>query len=169
MDVFAVSAAASTEGGASRFYIIRAALFFGIFQWAMALFGYLLGEACSGYIESFDHFIAFFLLAFVGAKMIRGAFDESGGADVRGFKALLMLSFATSLDALAVGASFQMLDRQIWLPAIVFGVVSFVVSVVGFGLGRAIGALFEKRAQIAGGIVLIAIGTHILIEHLRAA
>ncbi|MDR3163033.1 MAG: manganese efflux pump MntP family protein [Helicobacteraceae bacterium] len=169
MDVFVVSAAAPAGGGASRFYVFRAALFFGVFQWAMAIFGYLLGEACSGYIESVDHFVAFFLLAFVGAKMIRGAFDKGGGAGVGGVKALLALSIATSLDALAVGASFQMIDRAIWLPAVVFGVVSFAVSIAGFWFGGVIGALFKKRAQIIGGVVLIAIGAQILVEHLRAA
>ena len=169
IDAFAVSVGAGISRDLKRFHAIRASLFFGLFQFLMPVAGWYLGSTFAAFMQAFDHWIAFGLLAFIGGKMIlenlRGA--ESSG-DVRSLSNLLVLAVATSIDALAVGLSFSVLGHGIWFPAALIGGITFAVCLVGFGFGHLVGALLQKWAGIAGGLVLIGIGLKILIEHFVA-
>jgi putative Mn2+ efflux pump MntP len=129
------------------------------------------------YIETYDHWIAFGLLVFIGGKMLIEGFEPPKqtreadntarrAGDIRGFSALLTLSLATSIDALAVGVSFTILGQEIWSSAALIGGITFVVCLVGFGFGKRIGRFLGKWAERAGGLVLIAIGVKILLEHI---
>lgn len=173
MDAFAVSVCKGLC--MKRLYWSRAlliALFFGVFQGVMPLIGWALGSAFASVIEPIDHWVAFILLALIGAKMlIDGIRDqdevdcstEPGRVDL---KELFMLAIATSIDALAVGISLAFLGVNIILAACIIGVTTFVLSLIGVGIGRVFGSRFERGATIAGGIVLILIGLKILLEHL---
>jgi putative Mn2+ efflux pump MntP len=169
MDAFAVSV---TSGIAIRRlrveHAVRIALFFGTFQAAMPVVGWLAGLGLSGYIASVDHWVAFGLLTLIGCKMLYEAFSLSPDerkSDPLSIQVLLVLSIATSIDALAVGMSFALLKVSIVTPALVIGAITFALSLLGVLLGGRLGGLFAKRAEIAGGLVLIAIGIRILIEH----
>ncbi len=147
------------------------ALFFGVFQAGMPVIGYILGSKFQRYIESVDHWVAFFLLALTGGQMIyealSGGEDEGGGKkDVLNIKELFVLAIATSIDALAVGITFAILDGVgIVSAAATIGIVTFVISFAGVVIGNAFGAKYEKKAQFAGGAVLVLIGAKILLEH----
>lgn len=149
--------------------VLRLSFAFGLFQFVMPFIGWLAGSTVVGLIESFDHWIAFALLAVVGGKMIREGFeaesDEGKGDRTRGWP-LFLLSIATSIDALAVGFSFSLLKTPIALPAVIIGAVCFVMTAVGMVFGKALKKIFGKKVEIAGGLVLIGIGVKILIEHL---
>ncbi len=149
--------------------VLRLSLAFGIFQFVMPLAGWLAGSTVVSLIDNFDHWIAFALLAVVGGKMIREGFEkESDGekADqTRGWP-LFLLSIATSIDALAVGFSFSLLKNPILLPAVIIGIVCFAMTAVGMIFGKGLARIFGKKVEILGGLVLIAIGVKILIEHL---
>jgi manganese efflux pump family protein len=141
--------------------------------------GWLLGSTFSAYIRRYDHWVAFALLAFVGGKMIKESFEakdpascsdeERHKSDIRDFKTLMLLSVATSIDALAVGLYYSVLGSPILGPAAIIGVVTFALCLVGAEFGKRIGARFEHWAELAGGIVLMGIGTKILVEHLMKA
>lgn len=148
-------------------------LYFGIFQAFMPLLGYLLGVQFQDFIKSIDHWIAFALLTIIGFNIIR----ESRKEDVHNeenyafptsklsFKLMSVLAFSTSIDALAVGVSFAFLEVHI-VPAILFiGLVTFFISIFGVKMGNTFGAKFKTNAEFAGGIILILIGIHILLEH----
>ena len=144
------------------------ALSFGAFQALMPLLGWLLGRSFADRITEIDHWIAFGLLLLIGAKMIREAVSPSDeeDSDGIGLRELLVLSVATSIDALAVGISFAFLDVSI-IPAVaLIGVITAVVTAIGVVIGRRAGGRFGRPAEIAGGVVLILIGTRILLEHL---
>jgi len=148
------------------------ALFFGGFQALMPLIGWLLGSQFAEYIEAFDHWIAFILLAIIGGKMIweviKGEEDgcETCGEDKLDLKQLLVMAIATSIDALAVGITFAFLRVSI-LPAVsLIGVTTFVLSFIGVAIGNRFGSKYKSKAELAGGIVLILIGLKILLEHL---
>ena len=137
----------------------------------MPVIGWLVGNAFAVYVTAVDHWIAFALLAFVGGKMLWDAFHDEGEedesvADRLDLCELFMLAIATSIDALAVGISFSFLQIDIVVAALIIGCTTFVLSLVGVVVGNRFGARFEKPSQIAGGIVLIAIGLKILLEHL---
>ncbi|MDR0388940.1 MAG: manganese efflux pump MntP family protein [Spirochaetaceae bacterium] len=172
LDAFAVSVCSGISMRNSlRFYAVRASFFFGLFQFLMPLAGWYLGGTFSSYIEAYDHWIAFGLLAFVGGKMLKESRaiqkeESKKYADIRNLKVLFTLALATSIDALAVGLSFKLLERPIWGFAAFIGAVTFVVCLVGFEFGKRIGFLFKKWAQIAGGLILIGLGITILIDHL---
>ena len=147
-----------------------AGLWFGAFQALMPLVGYFLGSTLREYVEAFDHWIAFALLLVIGANMIREAIfaDGEGESENGDFKAktMLPLAVATSIDALAVGVSFAMSEVNI-IPAVtVIGCVTLAISALGVLAGHIIGERFGRSAQIAGGIILILIGTKILLEDL---
>lgn len=145
------------------------ALFFGGFQTLMPLIGWCLGVHFEKYITSIDHWIAFCLLAFLGVKMIsdiRSESEETGVAKRMSLKELIILSVATSIDALAVGVSFAFLDTDIVMASLVIGVITFVLSFAGVCIGLIIGGKCCKFAQIAGGAILILMGTKILFEHI---
>lgn len=149
--------------------ILRLSLAFGLFQFVMPLIGWLAGSTVVDRIQSFDHWIAFALLVLVGGKMIREGFekesDEQKTDQTRGWP-LFLLSIATSIDALAVGFSFSLLKTDLLFPAAIIGVVCFVMTAVGMIFGKGLARIFGRKVEILGGLVLIAIGMKILIEHL---
>lgn len=150
-------------------YVI--ALFFGVFQAVMPLLGYLLGTGFSEYIERYDHWIAFVLLAFIGGKMALEAIREKDGeaeekTDTLSIGELTILAVATSIDALAVGITFAFLKVNILPSVLLIGVTTFALSLGGVLLGNRFGAKYKSKAEIAGGVILILIGLKILLEHL---
>ncbi len=171
MDAFAVSICKGLSmQKIDKKYTLCIGLAFGGFQAIMPLTGYLLGSQFAGYIERFDHWIAFILLAFIGFNMIRESREEEeeeekpfAGVNV---KELLILAVATSIDALAVGVTFAFLEVSI-VPAItLIGCTTFVISVAGVYVGNVFGARYKSRAELTGGVILILIGLKILLEHL---
>lgn len=169
MDAFAVSVCKGLSvPRAKKSHLIITGLYFGGFQALMPPIGYLLGVNFRHMITSVDHWIAFILLALIGVNMIREAREESEELDASfSVKAMLPLAIATSIDALAVGITFAFLHVQI-VPAITFiGVTTFILSVIGVKIGNLFGAKYKSYAEIAGGIVLILLGTKILLEHLE--
>ena len=171
MDAFAVALAASLAlNPVTKGQVFRFAFHFGLFQAMMPVIGWLAGTAVYQYISAVDHWIAFGLLAFVGGKMIYGALSpeesERASSDpTRGWD-LIILSVATSIDALAAGLSIGMLGGVILLPAVIIGLVAAALTVVGMMLGGKIGGLWGKKVEVIGGLVLIAIGIRIVVEHL---
>jgi Predicted membrane protein len=149
--------------------ILRLASAFGAFQFIMPIIGWLAGLTVVGIIADYDHWIAFALLAYVGCKLIWDALkkeEEKETNDQTKGLPLLLLSIATSIDALAVGFSFSLLKTDIILPALIIGVVCFLMTTTGMLFGKGLARIFGKKVGIFGGIVLIAIGVKILIEHL---
>ena len=168
MDAFAVSVCKGLSVKKIKLkHCLIAGVYFGGFQALMPLIGWLLGRQLEGLIKSFDHWIAFVLLALIGANMIREAFgDEESQDSSFSPKTMLPLAVATSIDALAVGVTFAFLDVSILPAALCIGVTTFALSVVGIRTGAVFGAKFQSKAEIAGGAVLIIMGLKILIEHL---
>lgn len=170
MDCFAVAISAGTTGRSFRLKnLLYMALSFGIFQSLMTLFGWLAGNSFILLIKNFDHWIVFGLLVFIGGKMLKEGLEKNSEeqSDYTTGKALIWLSFATSIDALAVGVSFSVMKNGILMPVILIGVVSFVFTLIGGAIGKKVGQMFGKRAEILGGLILIGIGVKILIEHLK--
>lgn len=172
VDAFAVALAAGVSlCSVSRRQTFRLAWHFGFFQSAMNIIGWAGGLTVRTLIERFDHWVAFGLLALVGSHMIYEAlFDHSAernGKDPTRGRTLVILAVATSIDSLAVGLSFSVLNIAIWLPALIIGVVATLLTAVGLHLGCVLGASSKlgRRAEVAGGLVLIAIGVKILAEH----
>ncbi len=174
MDAFAVAIATGvTLNPLTARHIFRLSFHFGLFQALMPTIGWFAGSAVHGYISAFDHWIAFGLLAFIGGRMLWGAVheDDEGGSvphDPTSGWSLLVLSVATSIDALAVGLSLAMIGSPIVVPAVVIGVVAASFTAVGMVLGRRIGAAWGKRVEVVGGLILIGIGVKIVVEHLCA-
>ena len=153
----------------SRKQIIVASLSFGIFQALMPVLGWLAGQTLVGLIADYDHWLAFALLAFIGGKMVWESFRKENDdckTDITKPGTLLTLSIATSIDALAVGLTFAFLEVNIAVAAGVIGITAFLVSVLGFVLGKKAGTALGKRAELIGGLILIAIGLRILLSHL---
>lgn len=143
-------------------------LYFGIFQGGMPLIGYFVGSRFSKWIMDFDHWIVFLLLLAVGAHMIHESRnEESCPTSSVGPKEMFPLAIATSIDALAVGISFAILDVEVFSAASLIAATTFVLSFIGVQMGCALGSKFQSKAELAGGIVLIAIGLKILLEHLN--
>jgi manganese efflux pump family protein len=170
MDAFAVCLGAGTQKRTSGPRpIFRLAFHFGLFQFFMPVIGWFAGTTIVQYISAYDHWVAFGLLAFVGIRMVRSGFDPNSDAQKndpsRGWN-LVLLAFATSIDALAIGFSLGLVGVTIWYPAVVIGVVTGLVSWLGILLGNRLGAKFGKRMEIIGGIILILMGVRILLSHL---
>lgn len=169
-DCFAVSLSASiTDRTLSRWQGLRLAAFFGFFQALMPLIGWLAGRTIVDLIASYDHWVAFGLLAFVGGKMLWEVIHREVGEAKVGISQgwmLLTLSLATSLDALAVGLAFAFAETSIWLAAPIIGGVCFIISAIGFLVGKKLSSVIGKRAEAIGGIILIGIGIRILLTHL---
>ena len=168
MDCFAVSCTAGlTQPNLKWRNILLFSFSFGFFQAMMPLLGYLLGVTISQFISRFAPWIAFAILTFIGGKMIWEAVRDNGETmvDMTSLKRVLILSVATSIDALAVGFSFSLLeDTSISLTVIMIGIVSFLASIIGYNLSRILGKRMKANiAEIVGGIVLIGIGIHILL------
>lgn len=170
MDAFAVAMCKGACYGKSHQQATPIiALSFGFFQALMPLIGYLLGSSFIDSIQSVDHYIAFGLLLFLGLKLIREAIQTKGEELVctpLGFAELMMLSLATSIDALAAGIALAALTVNIWKAISGIGVVTFLLSYLGVEIGRRFGSKYQTKAQFTGGIVLILIGVKVLIEHL---
>jgi len=170
MDAFAVSLAAGSVLQPVTFrHCFRLGFHFGLFQGLMPILGWLAGMTVQSFIAAWDHWIAFGLLAYIGWRMIHEALsdeDDRPATDPSRGMTLVMLSIATSIDALAVGLTLAMIEVTIWLPALVIGVVACLFSVVGVLLGHRIGAVWGKRVEVVGGLVLVAIGTKILVSDL---
>lgn len=170
MDAFSV--AISVGAARSRLNLaaaMRLASSFGLFQFGMPIIGWYAGRTVASLISDYDHWVAFALLTIVGLHMIKESFDKrekTRSSDPTKGWLLLVLSVATSIDALAVGLSFAFLETGILYPSVIIGVVCFVMTAIGTVFGKKIGSLFGKRAEIVGGVVLIAIGVKILIEHM---
>lgn len=169
MDAFAVSVAAGIRVTAlDRGHVLRLALSFGFFQFLMTVLGWLAGRGLSQWLTAVDHWVAFGLLLLIGAKMLWDSFrtdDTSCKDPTRGWM-LLTLSVATSIDALAVGLSLALIAVSIWTASIVIGVVAALLSAVGAVFGSRLGCRFGVWAERFGGLVLIAIGVKILVDHL---
>ena len=171
MDAFAVALASSVVlrkvSGRQQF---RLAFHFGFFQFLMPVIGWLAGSVMAGWLEAVDHWAAFGLLALIGGKMIYEALkkDQSKRVVTDPTKGLTLvaLSVATSIDAFAVGLSLAFLGVSIWHPSVVIGVVAAAMTLIGLRIGARLGARFGRGMEIVGGLVLIAIGARILIEHL---
>lgn len=173
MDAFAVAIAKGLKMPRVNYrHAAVIALFFGAFQAAMPLLGWLLGSRFRQGIEAFDHWIAFTLLAFIGGKMIYEALrgngdDTQSDAYALDLKELTILAVATSIDALAVGITFALLpETNIWLSITLIGCTTFLLSFAGVAVGNRFGMRYRKRAELFGGGVLIFIGLKILLEHL---
>lgn len=150
----------------------RLAFHFGLFQFLMPILGYFLGSMFAGYIRAWDHWVAFALLAFLGGKMLYESFqkDEDGaspdGKDPTRGRSLILLSVATSLDAMAVGLTLAFLKVEIWTPAISIGIITASLSLLGIFIGQKLGDRFGKPMERIGGLILIGIGAKIVLEHL---
>ena len=142
----------------------------GLFQAGMPVVGYFIGASLHEYIEQVDHWVAFILLVCIGGNMLKEAFanEEPKPADASfGFKTMLLMAIATSIDALVVGVALAMDETSdIWISAAVIGIITFVLSAAGVKLGSVFGKKYEKKARIAGGVILILIGLKVLLEHL---
>ena len=171
MDAFSVAIGVSiTLGGTSRRQTFRLAWHFGLFQALMPIIGWAAGISVRPWIERWDHWLAFVLLIVVGGRMIfeslRGDNGEPTRTDPTRGWSLVVLSIATSIDALAIGLSFAALGVQVWAPAAVIGATAALMTVLGTLGGRALGARFGSRMATVGGIVLIGIGVWIVFDHL---
>lgn len=170
MDALAVSLCIGTAGQiATRRGKIRLAAHFGIFQSGMTALGWVAGATIVSYVKNFDHWIAFALLAYVGINLIRAGLDKDSKAfeqDPSTGKVLVMLSFATSIDAFAVGLSISFLGVPILLSVVMIGLVAFLLSAVGLLAGIRLGKFFGKRMEIVGGLILIGIGVRVIFTHL---
>ena len=164
----------SEEVKDEKWWIIRMALLFGLFQAMMPLIGWLGISHFQTYMEAYDHWIAFTMLGFIGGRMVWESFgsDEEQHFNPRKLRTQLLLAIATSIDALAVGISFACTGYtavgQLTLPLIIIGVVSFLFSLIGYRLGARFGRSIAHRLkpELFGGIILIGIGVKILMEHL---
>lgn len=170
MDASAVSLVAAASGYAKDpRSVFRLSFHFGLFQFLMPIIGWMLGRSVVRYIFSIDHWIAFCLLAFVGIKMIRSGLkppEQSLKNDPSRGNTLVMLSIATSIDALAIGLSLAVLKVNIWYPSAVIGLITAVLSLTAIKLGNRMGILLGHRMEIVGGIILVAIGLRILVSRL---
>lgn len=143
-------------------------LYFGIFQAVMPVIGYFLGTTFEKFITYVDHWVAFILLVGIGINMVKEAFNKESenrndNVDV---KTMLVLSIATSIDALTIGITFACLKIHIVMPVITIGLITFIISAIGVKIGNRFGDKYEKKAEIMGGVILILLGIKILLEHL---
>jgi len=148
------------------------ALFFGIFQAIMPILGWISGMQLQNLVSTLAPWIAFLLLLAIGLKMIYESFhmenEDPEKCGIFSFKELFILAIATSIDAFAVGISFAFLEMSIWVPVLIIGIITFILSFIGVYIGKRMGHLFESKIEIIGGLILIGIGFKILLEHLLA-
>ena len=168
MDAFAIAICKglSVERAEPK-HLLSAGLWFGGAQAVMPLLGYLLGSGFQSIVDHVDHWIAFVLLAFIGINMIRESREECEHVDSSfSARAMFPLAIADSIDALAVGVSFAFLEVKILPAVLLIGVVTFLFSAAGVKIGNRFGAKYRAKAELAGGIILILMGTSILLEGL---
>ncbi len=168
MDAFAVSIGLGVKNREfNKSLALKAALFFGIFQGLMPLFGYLASIGLGSFIESVDHWVAFFLLALIGGKMLYESFEENTEDEISIItnKVLLLLAVATSIDAMAAGFTLNLMELDPLFSMVIIAAVTFIFSYLGVFIGSKGGSFLEDKAEKLGGIVLIGIGVKILVEH----
>lgn len=171
MDAFAVSIAVGSrlDRIAPR-PLFRLSFHFGLFQFMMPIIGWFVGSQIARYIRHYDHWLAFLLPAYIGIKMIRESrkHDEKRESltDLTSKWSLIILSVATSIDALAIGFSMALLNVAILFPSVIIGIVAAAMTAVGMVFGRKLGARFGKKMEFVGGLILIAIGISIVVGHL---
>jgi len=170
MDSFSVSITRGFTNTKTTLSIeaLKTGFFFGLFQAVMPIIGWLAGLSFIDLISGFDHWIAFGLLCFIGVRMIYESISKESKKVVNSssLKVLLILSIATSIDALAVGLSLSFLETSIITPAIIIGIITFSLSFLGVFIGKKFGSYFEKIG-VLGGVILIVIAINILVEHLE--
>ena len=170
MDAFAVALGVGVSvSPLTRRHYFRLGFHFGLFQALMPILGWLVGRTVQSYIVDYDHWIALTLLGLIGGHMIYEALhpdrgERKDGDPTRGLR-LIILSIATSIDALAVGLSLAMLGIDVWFPALIIGLVACCFTLVGLRIGRRIGEIWGTRVEIVGGIILILIGIKIVLKH----
>ena len=170
-DCFAVALSSSISRTTLSFLqIVRISLSFGVFQAIMPVLGWLVGRSIVDFIADYDHWLAFALLALVGSRMVWESFHKeerrSEITDITKAVSLLILSIATSIDALAVGLSLAFLKTKIVLASLTIGIVAFIITAIGLIVGKKVGNIVGKRAEAIGGLILIGIGTRIVWEHM---
>jgi manganese efflux pump family protein len=171
MDAFAVAIAVGSrlDRLAPR-PIFRLSFHFGLFQFMMPIIGWFVGSQIARYIQHYDHWLAFLLLAYIGSKMIWESWkhDEQKESltDPTRRWSLIILSVATSIDALAVGLSMALINVAILFPSVIIGIVAAAMTALGMVFGRKLGARFGKKMEFIGGLILIAIGINIVAGHL---
>ncbi len=170
LDAFAVSIGASSSGSVSdarsRF---RLSFHFGLFQFLMPVIGWFLGSTIAPLISTIDHWVAFVLLAYVGIKMIKESFEpqeENNKTNPSKGRTLIILSIATSIDALVVGFSLALINVDIWQPSVLIGIITGILSLIGIYIGDFLGSRIGRKMELIGGLVLVGIGAKILIQHL---
>lgn len=169
MDAFAI---AICKGLAMKKLDIKKAiiigLYFGIFQAVMPIIGYFLGATFEILVTKIDHWITFILLVFIGTNMIKESFEKESKNcnDNVDFKTMIILAIATSIDALAVGITFTFFKANLLTSALIIGIVTFILSILGVKIGNKFGDKYQNKAEFIGGLVLILIGIKILVEHL---
>ncbi|NMC42369.1 MAG: manganese efflux pump [candidate division Zixibacteria bacterium] len=174
MDAFTVALAVglhlSNRGGISFRQYFRLAFHFGLFQFLMPVTGWAAGLTVAQYIEAYDHWLALGLLTYIGVKLIHEGrkTEEYAAADPTRGMSLVLLSMATSIDALATGLSLAFLGTGIVYPALIIGIVALAFTAAGLALGRTLGLRWRGRVALLGGLILIGIGIKILFEHLTA-
>ena len=172
MDAFAVALCKGLNMRVyNKKYSFLIAAFFGGFQALMPLIGWLLGTQFARYIRDFDHWVAFLLLAFIGGKMVYDSFKKDDCCcekkeEAFHFRELLMLSVATSIDALAAGVTFAFFKVNIFGAVLLIGAVTFILSASGVAIGNRFGIRYKNKAELIGGLALIIMGIKILLEHL---
>lgn len=164
MDAFAVSIGLGAKGNTPGLGL-KTGLFFGVFQALMPLIGYLAGRGVLGWVDEYAHWIAFGLLALIGAKMIYEGLHEGIEETIAEItnKMMFLLAIATSIDAMAAGFSLTLLDFNAWLACLLIGVTTFAFSWFGVRIGEKSGTWLESKAEIFGGVVLILIGVKMLL------
>lgn len=171
MDAFAVSVCKGLAVGKVRLsHALKVGIWFGGFQALMPLAGYALGVSFAHAVERFDHWIAFILLGIIGVNMIRESREpEACGANSDfAWRIMLAMAVATSIDALAVGVSLAFLEVDVLWAVAIIGVVTFLLAIAGLWLGNRFGCRFKSKAELVGGVILVAMGAKILVEHLVA-
>lgn len=166
----ALAVAVSKGNAKTKLSLIKAlelSLAFGLFQFLMPIFGFYLGSSFEKIISGFDHWIAFGLLFLIGIKMIFESFQKKKeGKSSLGLIEIFLLAVATSIDAFGVGISFAFLKTSIFPPAVIIGLVTFSLSLLGVNLGQSLNKFLRQKEELVGGVILILIGLKILLEHL---
>ncbi|MBD3171161.1 manganese efflux pump [Candidatus Bathyarchaeota archaeon] len=171
MDAFSVALVAGFGLGKVKLVdMARVSSSFGVAHIVMPILGWFMGSTIIGFIQRWDHWVAFILLAFVGGRMIQEGFDEDSeeinACDLLNFTSLVMFTVAVSIDALAVGLSFSLQELSIWVPSLYMGAGTLIFTFIGLTIGNKTGARFGKKAQIVGGLILILIGLRVVVTHI---
>lgn len=168
MDAFAVSVCKGLSVCKIKLrHMLICGVYFGLFQALMPTVGYFLGEGFGMYITAVDHWVVFALLAIIGFNMIRESFGDAEDVSPDfGFKAMILLALATSIDALAAGLTFSLLDVSIFKAALFIGIITFSLSFAGVKIGNLFGCRYKTLSERIGGVILIIMGLKILFEHL---